>query len=104
VKSMDSDNRKKITRSVFIKLGMILFLGLAAFGIGGCKDQSALAPRPNVPIPQMMNFVGNPSSKVFHKMRCRLAPPSNRGVFFDSPIAAKNAGFRPCYVCKPLDP
>lgn len=103
MKKADSDKEKKITRSEFIKFGIIAFLGLAAFGISGCKEDT-LKPKPNVPIPQTMNFSGDPTSRVFHKLRCRLAPPTNKAVFFDSPVAARNAGFRPCYVCKPLEP
>jgi hypothetical protein len=104
VKHTDSDKEKKITRSEFIKFGLVIFLGFAALGISGGKDDNSLAARPNVPISQMTNFSGNSSSKVFHKLRCRLAPPANKAVFFDSPIAAKNAGYRPCYACKPLEP
>lgn len=94
---------KKISRADFLKLGMAAVLGAAVLGIMGCKDDS-LAPRPNVPMAQVPNFVGDPNSKVFHKPTCRMAPEKDVAVYFDAPLAATNAGYRPCMVCKPMQP
>lgn len=103
VKDSSINKEKKISRADFLKWGAGSLCGLAVFAVAGCRN-NALAEKPNVPMPQVYNFIGDPKTKIYHKLNCRLAPNKTKGVFFDSPIAAKNSGFRPCLACKPLDP
>lgn len=98
-----SNKDNKITRSEFLKWGVASLAGVAVFAVAGCRNDG-LAEKPNVPLPQVYNFIGDPSSKVFHKLTCRMAPEKTKGVFFDSPMAARNSGFKACLVCKPLNP
>jgi hypothetical protein len=98
-----NDKDKKISRADFLKIGFAALVGTAVVGIMGCKDEG-LAPRPNTPMPQVPNFVGDQDSYVFHKPTCRMAPKKDKGVYFDAPMAASNAGYKPCKICKPLEP
>jgi len=91
----------KISRKDFIKIGFGFLLGGVAATLLGCKNQAYQTPRPDVPIPQYANFIGDPSSRIFHRLKCKLAPKREKAAFFDSPIAAMHQGFRPCRVCKP---
>lgn len=99
----NSRDDKKISRGEFLKYGFAAVLGAGVFGIAGCRQPQA-QKKPPVPMAQVQNFIGNPSTRVYHKLNCKLAPEKTKAVFFDSPIAAKHAGFRPCRVCKPLKP
>lgn len=97
------DKDEGISRGDFLKKGLLALGCLAVLGVAGCREQG-MAPRPNVPIAQALNFTGDPATKVYHKINCKLAPEKNKGVYFDSPVAAQNSGFRPCLVCKPMQP
>ena len=97
------ETEKKMSRSDFMKMGFAALAGVVAFGIAGCRNDNNLAETPNVPLPKVYNFIGDPTTKVYHKLNCRLAPKRTKGVFFDSPIGAKHSGYRPCLVCKPLE-
>lgn len=49
------------------------------------------------------NYVGNSNSKKFHFESCRVAKkikPESR-VGFNDRVAAEDAGYKPCGICKP---
>jgi len=98
VKNRDFDENKKLTRRDFLKMGFAFVLGGVATSFLGCRQA---AQHTNAPMPQYINFLGDPSSRVYHTIDCKLAPPKSKAVFFDSPIASERAGFRPCTICKP---
>lgn len=95
-KSFEED--KKFTRSDFLKMGFAALVGFSAASIMGCQRSPVSG---NVPLPQALNFAGDPRTKVYHRPNCWLAPPKSRVVYFDSPHAAENSGYRPCLDCKP---
>lgn len=76
-----------------------IFLVLLTLQILGCEQQTQT--RPNVPIAQNINFVGSSSTYIYHLPTCKDRPHDADAVFFDSPLAAKIAGFKPCPKCKP---
>ncbi len=96
------EKEKLMSRWDFMKLGVTALAGVVVFGVSGCRGDG-LEPKPNVPIPRTYNFIGDPKTKVYHRMNCRLAPDKSKGVFFDSPIGAKHSGYRPCLGCKPME-
>ncbi len=68
---------------------------------------SATAPklRPEVEVvePVAAGYVGSILSDKYHRTRCRKGsqiPPENQ-VFFPSVADAKEAGYRPCRICRP---
>lgn len=99
----DKEASKKdgITRGEFLKLGFAALAGGVALFISGCRQNASAA---NVPLAQYNNFIGDPQTRVYHKLKCKLAPDRSRGAFFDSPSSAQMAGFRPCGACKPDKP
>ena len=100
MKNKDTNERKdkKMTRRDFLKIGFAFVVGGVATSFLGCRQA---AQHTNAPMPQYINFLGDPSSRVYHTLDCKLAPSRSKAVFFDSPTAAERAGFRPCAVCKP---
>jgi hypothetical protein len=97
----DSHKDSTMSRGQFLKMGLGLALGTAVFGFMGCREQAALGNNP-VPMPQVINFVGDTRNKLYHRMTCRSKPrDKNYSVYFDSPVGAQHNGFKPCRVCKP---
>jgi len=92
---------EKVSRKDFIKIGLGVMAGVVATSFIGCKDSTTSQA---VPIPQYANFYGDASSRVYHTKSCGLAPKAAKAVFFDSPAAAQNSGYRPCSVCHPDTP
>ncbi|MFP4498274.1 MAG: Ada metal-binding domain-containing protein [Vulcanimicrobiota bacterium] len=95
----DLYKKEEITRKEFLQMGFSTLLGITAVGLIGCRDDNM--PRPNIPVPKVYNFIGDPAKKVFHKHGCKFAPSENKAVFFDAPGAALSSGFRACTHCKP---
>jgi hypothetical protein len=91
----------KLSRKDFLKIGAAVLVGGIATSFLGCKESSQAAA---TPIAQYANIAADPSSKVYHTKTCKLAPKTSKAVYFDSPVAAQNSGYRPCTVCHPDSP
>jgi hypothetical protein len=66
------------------------------------EDGESVAPRDLyvAPMPAAVLFVARRRSSVFHGVRCRLAPSTDRREFVSRDDAVA-AGLRPCWWCKP---
>jgi hypothetical protein len=100
VKENEIHKDSTMSRGQFLKMGAGLALGAALFGIFGCKEQAALGNNP-VPMAQVINFVGDPRYKTYHRLNCSSKPRQDKSVYFDSPVGAHHHGYKPCRVCKP---
>lgn len=69
---------------------------------GYCKEIPKPKPKPK-PKPAAFTYVGNKSSKVFHKSTCASAKriAAKNKVKLSSSKDAKNKKYKPCKVCKP---
>lgn len=75
---------------------------LAAAAPAPPTTKKPAAPAPKV-APKAAAFVGNKTTKTFHRADCALAAKmkeANRVTFATAAEAAK-AGYKPCKVCKP---
>jgi len=50
--------------------------------------------------PTTEQYIGNKSSKKFHKPSCSSIPADYNRVYFDTRDGAVNAGYAPCKICK----
>lgn len=69
---------------------------------GYCKEIPKPKPKPK-PKPAAFTYVGNKSSKIFHKSTCASAKriAAKNKVKLSSSKDAKNKKYKPCKVCKP---
>ncbi len=77
-----------------------LVLSLTFFAAAACQAKSNKLP-PRTPIAQQINFVGDANSKKYHIPSCKKAPKGPKAIALDSPMSAKQSGFKPCKRCKP---
>jgi len=65
-------------------------------------DEAQPLPTPPQQIAQTTgSFIGNINSLVFHRSSCGSLPAPQNRIYFETRVAAENAGHRPCRRCSP---
>ncbi|MDQ7822471.1 MAG: Ada metal-binding domain-containing protein [Candidatus Eremiobacteraeota bacterium] len=86
-------------RKVLLVIAVMIVFGFFLVWLSGCEETAQ--SKPNAPIAQQINFVGDSSTRIYHMPKCKKCPHESQIVPLDSPLSATQAGFKPCKYCKP---